>query len=181
MSVKIDGSVAVVTGAGSGIGRSIAAALASAGASVVAGDIDAVSAAETAAMIGGVAASSSHLTMAWLSAHGARIELLTAAISVENFAGGFAGTALIAWMSSLTSPLFAATQYALLSSLYALPGKVVGGLSGFMVDSFGYTKFFVSTSLIGIPVAVLCLVVWRLAPPEEEPAEGGPAKAGATS
>ena len=53
--VKIDGSVAVVTGAGSGIGRSIAAALASAGASVVVGDIDAPSAAETAAMIGGVA------------------------------------------------------------------------------------------------------------------------------
>jgi NAD(P)-dependent dehydrogenase (short-subunit alcohol dehydrogenase family) len=53
--MKIDGSVAVVTGAGSGIGRSIAAALASAGSSVVAGDIDAVSAAETASMIGGVA------------------------------------------------------------------------------------------------------------------------------
>ena len=52
--MKIDGSVAVVTGAGSGIGRSIAAALASAGASVVAGDIDPVSAAQTAAMIGGV-------------------------------------------------------------------------------------------------------------------------------
>jgi NAD(P)-dependent dehydrogenase (short-subunit alcohol dehydrogenase family) len=52
--VKIEGSVAVVTGAGSGIGRSIAAALAAAGASVVAGDLDAVSAAETAAMIGGV-------------------------------------------------------------------------------------------------------------------------------
>ena len=53
--MKIDGAVAVVTGAGSGIGRSIAAALASGGASVVAGDIDPVSAAETAAMIGGVA------------------------------------------------------------------------------------------------------------------------------
>jgi NAD(P)-dependent dehydrogenase (short-subunit alcohol dehydrogenase family) len=52
--MKIAGSVAVVTGAGSGIGRSIAAALASAGASVVAGDIDPVSAAQTAAMIGGV-------------------------------------------------------------------------------------------------------------------------------
>lgn len=51
----IGGSVAVVTGAGSGIGRSIAAALASAGASVVACDIDADSAAATAAMIGGVA------------------------------------------------------------------------------------------------------------------------------
>ena len=56
MPVKIDGSVAVVTGAGSGIGRSIAAGLASAGASVVASDIDAGSTAETAAMIGGVAA-----------------------------------------------------------------------------------------------------------------------------
>ena len=57
MSVKIDGSVAVVTGAGSGIGRSIAAALSSAGASVVVGDVDAGAGAETAAMIGGVAVS----------------------------------------------------------------------------------------------------------------------------
>jgi NAD(P)-dependent dehydrogenase (short-subunit alcohol dehydrogenase family) len=54
--VNIDGAVAVVTGAGSGIGRSIAARLASAGASVVAGDIDADSATETAAMVGGIAA-----------------------------------------------------------------------------------------------------------------------------
>lgn len=53
--MKIDGSVAVVTGAGSGIGRAIAVALAAAGASVVVGDIDADSAAETAAMTGGVA------------------------------------------------------------------------------------------------------------------------------
>ncbi|MFM9034560.1 MAG: SDR family oxidoreductase [Mycobacterium sp.] len=51
----IDGSVAVVTGAGSGIGRSIAAELASAGASVVACDIDADSAHATAALTGGVA------------------------------------------------------------------------------------------------------------------------------
>jgi NAD(P)-dependent dehydrogenase (short-subunit alcohol dehydrogenase family) len=54
--MMIDGSVAVVTGAGSGIGRSIAAALASSGAFVVAADIDADSAAETAELIGGSAA-----------------------------------------------------------------------------------------------------------------------------
>jgi PAT family beta-lactamase induction signal transducer AmpG len=128
-------------------------------------------------LIGGVIAPLSHLSMALLAASGERLELLTLAISVENFASGFAGTALIAYMSSLTSPLFAATQYALLSSLYALPGKFVGGLSGFMVVSFGYPTFFLMTSTIGIPVVLLCLIVWRAetaqlapkAPPEPAP------------
>lgn len=54
--MKIDGSVAVVTGAGSGIGRAIAAALATAGTSVVAADIDADAVAETAERIGGMPA-----------------------------------------------------------------------------------------------------------------------------
>ena len=114
-----------------------------------------------ALLFGGIAASASHLMLALLAASGMRLDLLTLAISVENFASGFAGTALIAYMSSLTSPAFAATQYALLSSLYALPGKLVGGLSGLMVDSFGYPAFFAMTSTIGIPVAALCLIVWR--------------------
>lgn len=53
--MEVSGSVAVVTGAGSGIGRAIAAGLASSGASVVVSDIDPDAAGETAAMIGGVA------------------------------------------------------------------------------------------------------------------------------
>jgi PAT family beta-lactamase induction signal transducer AmpG len=112
-------------------------------------------------LIGGVAASASHLSLALLAAHGQDIKLLTLAICVENFAGGFAGTALIAFMSSLTSPLYAAAQYALLSSLYALPGKLLGGFSGFAVAAFGYPAFFIATSCIGIPVAAICIAVWR--------------------
>jgi PAT family beta-lactamase induction signal transducer AmpG len=114
-----------------------------------------------ALLIGGVAASVSHLSLSYLALHGGRLDLLTLAVSAESFASGFAGAALIAYMSSLVSPKFAATQYALLSSLYALPGKFVGGLSGIMVDAFGYPRFFAATALIGAPVAALCLIVWR--------------------
>ncbi|MDQ0467878.1 AmpG family muropeptide MFS transporter [Labrys wisconsinensis] len=111
-------------------------------------------------LFGGIAAAASHLSMALLAASGARYGLLTLAVSVENFAGSFAGTVLAAYMSSLTSQAFAATQYALLSSLYALPGKFIGGLSGKIVDTIGYPAFFVSTSTIGVPVAILCLIIW---------------------
>jgi PAT family beta-lactamase induction signal transducer AmpG len=112
-------------------------------------------------LIGGVAASASHLSLALLAATGQDLSILTLSICVENFAGGFAGTALIAFMSSLTSPFYAAAQYALLSSLYALPGKLLGGFSGFAVAAFGYPAFFVATSCIGIPVAAICIAVWR--------------------
>ncbi|MBB3603807.1 NAD(P)-dependent dehydrogenase (short-subunit alcohol dehydrogenase family) [Mycolicibacterium sp. BK556] len=66
--MNVDGSVAVVTGAGSGIGRAIAAALASAGASVVVGDIDEASAGETAAAIGGVPVSADASNTAGIAA-----------------------------------------------------------------------------------------------------------------
>jgi PAT family beta-lactamase induction signal transducer AmpG len=112
-------------------------------------------------LLGGIAASASHLSLAALAAAGADIKMLTLAVCVENFAGGFAGTALVAFMSSLTSPLYAAAQYALLSSLYALPGKILGGFSGYAVKAFGYSAFFIGTSCIGVPVALLCMSVWR--------------------
>jgi MFS transporter, PAT family, beta-lactamase induction signal transducer AmpG len=132
-----------------------------------------------ALFIGCVAASASHLTFAGLALAGARLDLLTLAIGIESFASGFAGTALIAFMSSLTSPAYAAAQYALLSSLYALPGKLVGGLSGLMVDTFGYPVFFIAASTIGIPGALLCLYVWRgglSARPAPASAPAGPAE-----
>ena len=111
-------------------------------------------------LIGGVAASASHLCLALLAAHGKSVALLSLSVSVESFAGNFAGAALIAYMSSLTSPAMAASQYALLSSLYALLGKFVGGFSGYAVKAVGFPTFFAASSTIGIPVAVLCLIVW---------------------
>jgi PAT family beta-lactamase induction signal transducer AmpG len=104
----------------------------------------------------------------WLALEGGKIELLILAISIDNFSGSFAGTALIAYMSGLTGSGFAATQYALLSSLYALPGKLIGGVSGFMVEAFGYPTFFTLTAAIGVPVVLLCLVMGPLDAAEPE-------------
>lgn len=134
-------------------------------------------------LIGAVSAAASNLMFAWLALAGHDLNLLMLSISLDNFAGGFAGTALIAYMSSLTSPAFAATQYALLSSLYALPGKVVGGLSGYMVDSFGYPTFFVLTAAIGIPTTLLCIALRSSMAEEreEEPAAVTPAGAPAAT
>lgn len=111
--------------------------------------------------IGAFIAASSNLMFAWLAMEGARLDLLILSISVDNFASGFAGSALVAYMSSLTSPGFAATQYALLSSLYALPGKLIGGASGAVVDAYGYPLLFTATASIGIPLVILCFVVRR--------------------
>jgi PAT family beta-lactamase induction signal transducer AmpG len=57
------------------------------------------------------------------------------AIALDNLAEGFAGTCLIAYMSSLTTRGSTATQYALLSSLYALLGKSLGANSGRIIET----------------------------------------------
>jgi len=86
---------------------------------------------------------------------------LAAIVSFDNLALGVHGTALIAFMSSLTSAKYTATQYAVLSSLYALPGKLLMGTSGFMVDALGYGDFFLYTALLSIPGLLLLLWLSR--------------------
>ncbi len=141
---------------------------------------------------GAFLAAASHLSMAWLSLYGPDVWATTIpagalglwpaepiavaipwrlaiAISIENFCGSFAGISLIAYMSGLTTPAFAATQYALFSSLYALPGKLVAGTSGFIVAAWGYPAFFTFTAAVGIPVVALCLAVGRRGTKKPEP------------
>lgn len=86
-------------------------------------------------VIGAFASPLSNIVFAWLATQGHELSALFVAIGVDNAASGFAGTALIAYMSSLTSHGFTATQYALFSSLYALPGKLIASQSGRIVES----------------------------------------------
>lgn len=78
--------------------------------------------------------------------------------SFDNISLGVHGTALIAFLSSLTSASHTATQYAVLSSLYALPGKLLMGTSGFVVDAMGYPAFFLYTASLSIPA--LLILYW---------------------
>lgn len=80
-------------------------------------------------------------------------------VSADNFAAGFVGTAFIAYLSSLTERKFAATQYALLSSLYAFFCKFIAGFSGVLADAVGYESFFLITAAYGIPAIILILII----------------------
>jgi PAT family beta-lactamase induction signal transducer AmpG len=93
----------------------------------------------------------------------------TAVMALDNFAQAFAGVALVAYMSSLTSLGYTATQYALLSSTYAFLGKFLKGFSGAVVDGLSathglldaYAIAFVGTGLTAIPPILLFLAVAR--------------------
>ena len=55
----------------------------------------------------------------------------------------------------LTQKRFSATQYALFSSLFALPRVLAGPIAGFVVDAIGWSAFFLATMVFGIPGLVM--------------------------
>ena len=78
--------------------------------------------------------------------------ILATIIAADNFSGGLAGAAFIAFMSGLTSQKFTAVQYAIFSSLMTLFPKVLAGYSGTIVNVVGYESFFIGAGLLGLPV-----------------------------
>ena len=120
-------------------------------------------------LAGAVLGPGSNAAFTWVAYTGGDPTVFSAAMAIDGFATGFAGTALVAYMSSLTSIGYTATQYALLSSFYALLGKVLKGLSGVAVEQLavgrtlveGYALFFLGTALAGIPALLLCLLLVR--------------------
>ncbi|MEN9856149.1 MAG: hypothetical protein RLZZ157_1275 [Pseudomonadota bacterium] len=87
-------------------------------------------------MLGAFLQPLSNLTFILIALHGAEVKFLYLAILVDNFSGMFAGTTFIVYLSMLTKDGFTATQYALFTSLYALPGKLVTALGGRIVEGF---------------------------------------------
>jgi PAT family beta-lactamase induction signal transducer AmpG len=86
-------------------------------------------------VVGAVALPITNTIFGWLAVQGPNLHALVIAIGVDNIVSAYAGTCLIAYMSSLTGVGFTATQYALFSSLYSLPGKILASQSGRIVES----------------------------------------------
>jgi len=116
---------------------------------------------------------------ATLAYTGPDIRVFGAVIFADNFGIGFAGVALVTYMSTLTSIGYTATQYALLSSTYTYIGKLSKGFSGLTVEWLasgrtlldGYALFFIGCGLLGLPALILCFFLARaVRQPERSPA-----------
>ena len=103
----------------------------------------------------------SNLAFVLMAQNPSEIWAFFAAITADNLAQGFAGTVLVAFMSSLTNQNFTATQYALLVSLANLPGKFVGGFSGYIVEQSSYSTFFLISAVSVFPALMLLAWLWR--------------------
>ncbi|WP_227519854.1 AmpG family muropeptide MFS transporter [Mangrovitalea sediminis] len=110
-------------------------------------------------LLGAILAAANHLLFVVVAMLPPNLVTLAFAVSVENLSSGIAIVAFIAWLSSMTNAAFTATQYALFSSLMTLPGKFIGGFSGWLVAEYGYAGFFFISSLLGIPAILLA---WRV-------------------
>lgn len=104
-----------------------------------------------------------NLAFAWLSVVGPDPGALAIAISAENFASGLSNVAIVAFLSGLCSKEYAATQYALLSSLSALAYALVGIGSGYLQQAFGWYQFYIVSALSAIPAILLLLWIWKRA------------------
>ena len=124
-------------------------------------------------ILAGVLVIASNLCFALLAGQAPTLTGLSLVISADSLAGGMAGTAFIAYLSSLTNTAYTATQYALFSSLMTLPGKFLSGYSGHVADALGWTGFFLYTSALGIPALLLAVYLTRRA---RTPASASPAQ-----
>ncbi|MDN6322468.1 MAG: MFS transporter [Halomonas sp.] len=102
-----------------------------------------------------------NLLFAVLALVGNQLPMLVVTIIGDNLANGLASAVFIAFLSSLTSRAYTATQYALFSSLMTLPGKFLSGFGGLVVNAQGYPSFFVIATLLGLPAILLAIWISR--------------------
>ena len=102
------------------------------------------------------------LGFAALAQAGANTVLLSAVIGFEAFASlGLGAAAFVAFISRTTDPRYTATQYALFSSLAAVPRTFINSSVGYIVAETGWFTFFIVCFVLAFPAM---LMLPRIAP-----------------
>lgn len=122
-----------------------------------------------ALMICGILQAASNPVFALQAWIGYSLPMLTVTISAENFTGGMATTAFVAYLSSLCNVAYTATQYALLSSFMGFARTIFASGGGWMADNMDWVSYFLLTTVAAIPGLVLLAILIRRYPPSEAP------------
>jgi len=106
------------------------------------------------------------LGFAWLATVGHSLPWLALVISLEALGVGLGTAAFVAYIAQTTNPLYTATQFALFTSLAAVPRTFANAATGYLVDYFGWVQFFVLCFVLAIPGMLLLLKVapWKAMP-----------------
>lgn len=106
------------------------------------------------------------LGFAWLAMVGHSLPWLAMVIGLEALGVGLGTAAFVAYIAQTTNPLYTATQFALFTSLAAVPRTFANAATGYLVEYFGWVHFFVLCFVLAIPGMLLLLKVapWKTAP-----------------
>jgi MFS transporter, PAT family, beta-lactamase induction signal transducer AmpG len=121
-----------------------------------------------ALMLCGALQSAGNLFYVLQAVGGHRLDYLALCVAAENLTGAMAGAALVAYLSSLCSPAFTATQYALLSSLAAVGRTLVASSCGVLADRLGWAPFFLLSTVATVPALLLLVWIARRATPQSD-------------
>jgi PAT family beta-lactamase induction signal transducer AmpG len=73
----------------------------------------------------------------------------------ESLSGGLGTAAFLAFLMNVCQKEHATVQYAFLSSIFSLTGRLVGGISGLGAERYGYGNYFAITFLLSLPAYLL--------------------------
>jgi PAT family beta-lactamase induction signal transducer AmpG len=110
-------------------------------------------------LVFGIGQALTNLLYVWLALAGKKIWLLVLATSLDTGVGGMGLAAFVAFLVSLCSSNYSATQYALLSAIASLPRISMGSVAGFVVARIGWANFFVVTFLTAMPGLILLVIL----------------------
>ena len=111
-------------------------------------------------VIGGFLQIFSNLLFMILANIGPDYTFLLITVAGENISGGLGSAGFVAYLSILCNKKYTATQYALLSSIMGIARTFLSSPSGFLVNYFGWSNFFLISTIFGIPGIVI--LFWML-------------------